>query len=172
MPEGFPKVKRHPSRQVKYVGGKAVFNCTAEGDPDPAITWLRGYVPLNSSDPRYTSPSNGVLEISDLKLEDTGKIQCIATNRLGWYYSRKTDLVVEGLCRFIRDDEDKSENVREAIGLGYATGIRTFFKPHIFYPGTFMCLKPLWRAVSKQCDFSVRIHWFRVVGRLTEGRFV
>ena len=120
MPEGFPKVKRHPSRQVKYVGGKAVFNCTAEGDPDPAITWLRGYVPLNSSDPRYTSPSNGVLEISDLKLEDTGKIQCIATNRLGWYYSRKTDLVVEGLCRFIRDDEDKSENVREAIGLGYA----------------------------------------------------
>ncbi|CAH3170388.1 unnamed protein product [Porites evermanni] len=102
VPEGFPKVKRHPSRQVKYVGGTAVFNCTAEGDPEPAITWLRGYVPLNSSDPRYTSPSNGVLEISDLKLEDTGKIQCIATNRLGWYYSRKTDLVVEGLCRFIR----------------------------------------------------------------------
>ena len=120
MPEGFPKVKRHPSRQVKYVGGTAVFNCTAEGDPDPAITWLRGYVPLNSSDPRYTSPSNGVLEISDLKLEDTGKIQCIATNRLGWYYSRKTDLVVEGLCRFIRDDEDKNVNVRKAIGLGYA----------------------------------------------------
>ena len=26
-------------------------------------------------------------------------------------------------------------------------------------------LKPLWRTVSKQCGFAVRIHWFRVEGR-------
>ena len=26
-------------------------------------------------------------------------------------------------------------------------------------------LKPLWRTVSKQCVFAVRIHWFRVEGR-------
>ena len=26
-------------------------------------------------------------------------------------------------------------------------------------------LKRLWRTVSKQCDFTVRIHWFRVEGR-------
>ena len=37
-----------------------------------------------------------------------------------------------------------------------------FFKLHIFYPDS---LKPLWRAVSKQCGFGVRIHWFRVDGR-------
>ena len=43
------------------------------------------------------------------------------------------------------------------------TRIRTFLKTHIFYPDS--CgrdLKPLWRAVSKQCGFRVRIHWFRV----------
>ena len=26
-------------------------------------------------------------------------------------------------------------------------------------------LKPSWRAVSKQCSFGVRIHWFREDGR-------
>ena len=46
------------------------------------------------------------------------------------------------------------------------TGIRTFRKPHIFYPHSCgRCLKHLWRAVSKQCDFGVRIHWFRVDGK-------
>lgn len=96
-------MKRHPSYQLKYVGETAIFYCTAEGDPDPVIKWLRGHVPLNSSDPRYTSPSNGVLEIRNVKLEDKGIIQCIATNRLGWYYSWSTKLVVQGLCRFIRE---------------------------------------------------------------------
>ena len=43
------------------------------------------------------------------------------------------------------------------------TGIRTIWKPHIFYPhSSGRCLKPLWRAVSKQCDFGAQIHWFRV----------
>ena len=42
------------------------------------------------------------------------------------------------------------------------TGIRTFWKPHILYPHSCeRCLKPLGRGVSKQCDFGVRIHWFR-----------
>ena len=46
------------------------------------------------------------------------------------------------------------------------TGIRTFWKPHILYPHSCgRCLKPLRRAVLKQCDFGVRIHWFRVDGR-------
>ena len=46
-----------------------------------------------------------------------------------------------------------------------STQIRTFLNPHIFYPDS--CgrgLKPLWRAVSKQCGFGVWIHWFRVDG--------
>ena len=46
-----------------------------------------------------------------------------------------------------------------------STQIPTFLNPHIFYPDS--CgrgLKPLWRAVSKQCGFGVWIHWFRVDG--------
>ena len=46
-----------------------------------------------------------------------------------------------------------------------STQIPTFLNPHNFYPDS--CgrgLKPLWRAVSKQCGFGVWIHWFRVDG--------
>ena len=46
---------------------------------------------------------------------------------------------------------------------------RTFFYPDSCGRGP----KPLWRAVSKQCDFGVLIHWFRVDGgRIREKKYV
>ena len=38
---------------------------------------------------------------------------------------------------------------------------KNFFYPDLCERG----LKPLWRAVSKQCGFGARVHWFRVDGR-------
>ena len=51
--------------------------------------------------------------------------------------------------------------------------LRSFIGPCLHEPGDFLNriffirirLKALWRAVSKQCGFGVRIHWFRVDGR-------
>ena len=54
-----------------------------------------------------------------------------------------------------------------------AKRVRTFLKPHIFYP--YLCggaLKPLLRALSKRRSFGERIHWFRVGERKDSSKFI
>ena len=79
----------------------ATFQCVATGIPAPAITWFRGGVELNASDPRVTfnAPSdptmvmsttsitgemvyqvNRTLTLSMSRKEDSGTYQCRATN--------------------------------------------------------------------------------------------
>ena len=47
-----------------------------------------------------------------------------------------------------------------------STRIRTILKPHVFiWIRVNKALNRLWRAVSNQCGFRDRIHWFREDGR-------
>ena len=91
--------------QVNYtvnLGNTATFQCVATGIPAPSITWFRGGVELNASDPRVTfnTPSNPImvnstsiadseemvyqvtrtLTLSMSRDEDSGTYQCRATN--------------------------------------------------------------------------------------------
>eukprot|EP00112_Aurelia_sp_Birch-Aquarium-sp1_P006983 Seg1762.8 transcript_id=Seg1762.8/GoldUCD/mRNA.D3Y31 product=Techylectin-5B protein_id=Seg1762.8/GoldUCD/D3Y31 len=54
--------------------------CAAEGNPLPKMTWeFDG----RKTDSRYTYPSSGALQITNIKEDDHGKIKCIAENILG-----------------------------------------------------------------------------------------
>ena len=71
----------------------ASFQCEAEGNPEPKITWLK----QNSSipaDKRVTS-SRGGLMITDVKSQDEGMYTCVAGNILGEVTSSAT-LSVQG----------------------------------------------------------------------------
>ena len=75
------------------LGDIATFQCVATGIPAPTITWFRGGVELNASDPRVTfnAPSNSTnaemvyqvartLTLDMTEDNDSDTYQCRATN--------------------------------------------------------------------------------------------
>ena len=75
-----------------------MFECTATGTPDPVISWMKDNVPVKLSNPKYSTPSRGVLQITNVEPEDSGAFECVATNSLGMIYSKRSRLQYEGLC--------------------------------------------------------------------------
>ena len=99
VPTGFPRItKQPPSLIKKSTGEDAMFECTVTGTPDPTISWMKDNVPVKLSNPKYSTPSRGVLQITNVEPEDSGVFECVATNNLGMIYSRRLRLQYEGLC--------------------------------------------------------------------------
>ena len=70
-------IMKPPSMLMPFQGGTLRLNCSATGDPKPAISWKRQGAQL----PVGRSHSSGeALIIRDLKKEDTGNYICIATS--------------------------------------------------------------------------------------------
>ncbi|CAL1527760.1 unnamed protein product [Lymnaea stagnalis] len=61
----------------------AMLNCEAEGQPPPTIRWYKDGKPLMHMDPRITLLTSGTLQISDVKLTDTGIYLCKAISDTG-----------------------------------------------------------------------------------------
>ena len=59
----------------------AALFCSATGNPAPQVSWSRvnGSLPSN----RTKVTSDGLMQIVDVRLEDSGKYKCIARNILG-----------------------------------------------------------------------------------------
>ena len=81
------------SMVVVNESGTASFQCEAEGNPVPEITWLK----QNSSLPadKRVVPSHGGLMITDVTSQDKGRYTCVARNILGEVTSSAT-LSVQG----------------------------------------------------------------------------
>ena len=73
--------------------GNASFQCEAEGNPEPKITWLKQNSSL-PADKRVISSRGGVM-ITDVKSQDEGMYTCVAGNILGEVASSAT-LSVQG----------------------------------------------------------------------------
>ena len=70
-------IVKPPSMLVASPGDTVTLNCSATGDPQPAISWKRQEAQL----PAGRSHSSGdALIIRDLKEEDTGNYTCVATS--------------------------------------------------------------------------------------------
>ena len=85
----FPDVVENPKNQSVSIGSNVTFNCTAMGLPTPAISWMKNndsyavtsnvramVVPENKND-------HSQLIITEVKMEDNGKYQCVASNSAG-----------------------------------------------------------------------------------------
>ncbi|KAM5170274.1 immunoglobulin superfamily DCC subclass member 4 [Mantella aurantiaca] len=77
-----PFITQPPEIITRARAGTARFICSATGDPEPIITWLKNGQQL-SSNGRVRIQSRGSLVITQIDLEDAGYYQCVAKNILG-----------------------------------------------------------------------------------------
>ncbi|CAF99689.1 unnamed protein product, partial [Tetraodon nigroviridis] len=76
--------------------GVARFQCQIHGLPEPVISWEKDSRPVDTSDERYTLLPTGVLQITGLRLEDSGRFCCVAHNSAGVKHSAEAVLKVSG----------------------------------------------------------------------------
>uniref|UniRef100_A0A7N8XNX8 Immunoglobulin superfamily DCC subclass member 3 n=1 Tax=Mastacembelus armatus TaxID=205130 RepID=A0A7N8XNX8_9TELE len=76
--------------------GVARFQCQIHGLPEPVISWEKDGRPVDTKDERYTLLPTGVLQITGVCEEDSGKFCCMAHNSAGVKYSAEAHLTVSG----------------------------------------------------------------------------
>ena len=82
--------------QVETIAGRTVrLSCIVLlGNPRPTITWIKMGQKVESSK-RYDDDGNGVLTISDTRVDDEGEYTCVASN-VGGNATYVTNLDVQG----------------------------------------------------------------------------
>ena len=89
-----PTVAVSPTKLTVNEGGSASFQCSASGNPEPAVEWSK----LNSqSEISKTAVSAGRLRLRNVKGSDSGVYQCSAENILGKALA-VVQLEVNGKC--------------------------------------------------------------------------
>lgn len=104
-PPGIPGMKGEPGEsisapQVTLSSSELIVNnsnsaslmCSVSGNPAPQVVWSRMNGALPSSRAKVTS--DGLMQIDDVRLEDSGKYKCVAHNILG-RKEKVTRLVVQ-----------------------------------------------------------------------------
>ncbi|KAG7482901.1 immunoglobulin superfamily DCC subclass member 3 [Solea senegalensis] len=76
--------------------GVARFQCQIHGLPEPVISWEKDNHPVDTKDERYTLLPTGVLQITGVRDEDSGKFCCVAHNSAGVKHSKEALLTVSG----------------------------------------------------------------------------
>ncbi|CAH1786157.1 unnamed protein product, partial [Owenia fusiformis] len=78
-----PNFKVEPKDKTIPQGESVIFNCVAEAEPTPFITWKKEYVDILQENDRVTILPNNSLRIIASQLDDSGIYICIARNSLG-----------------------------------------------------------------------------------------
>ena len=88
-----------PAKVIAWVGDSLKLNCSATGDPDPVIRWIKqgGQLPVGRS-----QQINGSLLIRGITMNDKGNYICVAVNA-GVFKSETVTFTVikKGLLQFI-----------------------------------------------------------------------
>ena len=87
---------KEPAKVVARIGGTLTLNCSANGDPQPVISWKRvgGQLPVGRS-----QQNNGALRIRDLQTGDAGNYICVATSAGVFDVETVTALAVNRLLK-------------------------------------------------------------------------
>ena len=99
----FPEVVENPKNQSAFIGSNVTFNCTAMGLPTPAISWMKNnnsYAVTSNVRARVVSDNknnHSQLIITEVKIEDNGKYQCVASNSAGERTSSAAFLYIKEL---------------------------------------------------------------------------
>jgi len=54
VPAGYPRIVNNPTLKAVEKGHNTVMLCSATGDPEPTISWLKDYLPIDLTDTRFT----------------------------------------------------------------------------------------------------------------------
>ncbi|XP_039629483.1 immunoglobulin superfamily DCC subclass member 3 isoform X2 [Polypterus senegalus] len=86
----------HPQSILVEEGDVGRFQCQIHGLPEPVISWEKNGAPVNPADKRYTLLPTGVLQISGIRVEDSGVFCCVARNIANVKRSLEASLTVSG----------------------------------------------------------------------------
>ncbi|XP_028679098.1 immunoglobulin superfamily DCC subclass member 3 isoform X2 [Erpetoichthys calabaricus] len=86
----------HPQSILVEEGDAGRFQCQIHGLPEPVISWEKNGAPVNPADKRYTLLPTGVLQISGIRVEDSGVFRCVARNIANVKRSLEASLTVSG----------------------------------------------------------------------------
>ncbi|KAL5019774.1 hypothetical protein ScPMuIL_002666 [Solemya velum] len=78
-----PIIRIGPQNQTLPTKSLALLLCEAVGTPHPSVRWYKDGRALPMADTRITQLSTGTLQISDLKIPDSGTYTCKATSETG-----------------------------------------------------------------------------------------
>ncbi|XP_018620315.2 leucine-rich repeat and immunoglobulin-like domain-containing nogo receptor-interacting protein 4b [Scleropages formosus] len=76
-------VDRRPQELKVEEGTTVVFDCSADGDPSPSISWMSNQQKALSSTGRVRVLNNGTLEVRYAQVQDSGTFLCMASNAAG-----------------------------------------------------------------------------------------
>nr|XP_058970013.1 hemicentin-1-like isoform X2 [Pocillopora verrucosa] len=111
----FPKVVENPKNHSAFIGSNVTFNCTAMGLPTPAISWMKNnnsYAVTSNVRARVVSDNknnHSQLIITEVKIEDNGKYQCVASNSAGERTSSAAFLYIKELESKINQESEKEK---------------------------------------------------------------
>ena len=93
-----PTIIKAPVNQSAHIGSNVTFNCTVSGDPAPAVNWTKdgNLLPFNQNVLTNLTTGESQLVIRGVRMDDTGKYRCVASNSMGTERSRAAALLVLG----------------------------------------------------------------------------
>ncbi|VDI07959.1 roundabout, axon guidance receptor 1 [Mytilus galloprovincialis] len=78
-----PVIRIVPQNQTLATDETALLHCDAFGNPQPIVQWYKNGNLLSSDDPRIQQKSSNTLQISGLRVSDTGMYSCKASSETG-----------------------------------------------------------------------------------------
>ena len=93
-----PTIIKAPVNQSAHIGSNVAFNCMVSGDPVPALNWTKdgNLLPFNQKVLTNRTTVESQLVIRGVRMDDTGKYRCVASNSMGTEKSRAAALLVLG----------------------------------------------------------------------------
>lgn len=62
VPPGYPHILENPALKAVEKDRNTNLQCSASGTPEPTITWLKDYIPIDTTDPRLKVLSGGIFD--------------------------------------------------------------------------------------------------------------
>ncbi|XP_078387705.1 roundabout homolog 3 isoform X4 [Cetorhinus maximus] len=78
-----PIIRQGPANQTLAVDSTAQLQCHVIGNPLPSVHWLKDGQRILGNDPRISMLDNGTLQVTSVKVTDTGMYVCVATGSSG-----------------------------------------------------------------------------------------
>ena len=76
-----PSFTKAPSSvNTPTLRGNITLECRASGSPEPTVAWTRAAQPLPQG---RSQQKDGVLDITEVRIEDFGNYTCTASNKFG-----------------------------------------------------------------------------------------
>ncbi|KAK5647606.1 hypothetical protein RI129_002498 [Pyrocoelia pectoralis] len=107
-------------------GGYATLDCSVQGNPTPRISWRKGHLLIDGTQPRYRILLDGTLQIITLHKTDAGIYLCAADNGIGRPIEKEINLEVTDSVPHATAIVGDQENSHIVASLGAPTTLHCY----------------------------------------------